>query len=367
VRPLAAIYNRRGLDSHRSDEPAMTSDDQRKTGPTVLGRSARFWGVVSVLLFCFVPVLLVFGFMAVPERAWRAVFPWLTGLALAGLALSLPIASYLLAASGSRRAIEIARLVGQYLPRRQFFRFRLIPRRADLFGISAGYWVVFTFIMLIPALLAPGLVLVPGPRFFYYGFIIETPDGYRVIDAAEWSEDYQTSEVGKVECRHVDVHDCFSYPYRTAREVRVLISIYSGTASAGLLEELSPQIGALWDLSMEPRIESRCAVPGASQPRQTYAEFSVPDGPPRILWVGVVANLLIAGCVIAFACFFTWWFVTANDRRRLRRRWKALTRGACPICGYDIRYAPEHRCPECGEMWKPEEPRMLPRISTDRT
>jgi hypothetical protein len=345
----------------------MSTTDRNKGRPTVLGLSARAWGVISVVLFCFVPALLVFAFMAVPGRAWRAVFPWLIGLTLAGLAMSLPIASYLSAAAGGRRAIEMARLVAEYLPCRRSVRFRLVPRRPSLLRISPGHWAAFAFIMLIPALLGPGLVIVPGPRFFYYGLIIQTPDGYRVIDGEEWSEDDATPEAGAVSCWHGDADDSFIYPYRRGREVRVRLWLYSGPANAELADEVAPQLVALWHLPMEPRLDAWYAVRGGLQSTRLAAEFRVPDGPPRILWIGVIANLLITACAIAFAYFLMWWLAMVNDRRKLRRRWKALEGGTCPVCGYDIRYAPEHRCPECGEMWMPEEPRMLSEMSADRT
>ena len=121
---------------------------------------------------------------------------------------------------------------------------------------------------------------------------------------------------------------------------------------------------------MTPRLDGWYDVRRGSrtlpnQPLSSFAEFRVPDGPARIVWLGVAANLLLILCAIAFAFFFMWWLATANDRRKLHRRWKALARGACPVCGYDIRYAPEQRCPECGEIWKVEEPDMLAEISAE--
>ena len=53
---------------------------------------------------------------------------------------------------------------------------------------------------------------------------------------------------------------------------------------------------------------------------------------------GLLFDVGVHGC--------TWWailFAPAAARRALRTR-----RGACPECGYCLRYGVEHRCPECG-------------------
>jgi len=350
----------------------MSTTDRKKSGPTVLGRPGRFWGAMSLVLFCLTLALLICG-LAIPRGSvWLAVCTWLFGLSSAGLATSLAIAAYLLTILGSRDAIERALIAGDYLPRRGWSRLRLVPRRPALLGISPGYWAVLAFIMLIPALLGPGLFIRRGPRFGYYGLVLRTPGEYRLIDSEEWTEAVADQEVGEVYCVQLEVDDALIYPYRKGRVVRVRIDMWSEPASAELVDDLCVQISRQWGLPMTPRLDAWYDVRRGSQtsPSQTsgsFAEFRVPHGPRRILWRGVAANVSILACAIAFVFFFMWWFATASDRRKLRRRWKALARSVCPSCGYDIRYLPEHRCPECGETWKPDEPRMMSKISTDRT
>jgi len=72
-----------------------------------------------------------------------------------------------------------------------------------------------------------------------------------------------------------------------------------------------------------------------------------PGAPPRvaakqIIWSVIVPYWQIA-LLLAIAPVLSLWSATTK-RRALR-----LTRGQCPICGYDLRATPD-RCPECGTV-----------------
>ncbi len=55
--------------------------------------------------------------------------------------------------------------------------------------------------------------------------------------------------------------------------------------------------------------------------------------------LAVVAGLDAAGRAIMYN----------STRSRRERRSRALRKGVCPRCGYDVRGLPRRRCPECGE------------------
>ena len=60
--------------------------------------------------------------------------------------------------------------------------------------------------------------------------------------------------------------------------------------------------------------------------------------PLRVIWRGFAVDSLLYGAI-----WFALLFAPAMIRRFLRRR-----RGACPLCGYDLRHADHAACPECG-------------------
>lgn len=51
--------------------------------------------------------------------------------------------------------------------------------------------------------------------------------------------------------------------------------------------------------------------------------------------------------------------LTPAERAALRRK-KALQKGQCPECGYDIRRLPVRVCPECAHRWSEREAGLLP-------
>jgi len=60
--------------------------------------------------------------------------------------------------------------------------------------------------------------------------------------------------------------------------------------------------------------------------------------PLRVIWPGFL------GDAVVFA--WMWYAVTAFPMVLVRSRRRK--RGACPSCGYDVRYTPDSPCPECG-------------------
>ncbi|MBX3402662.1 MAG: hypothetical protein KF699_04530 [Phycisphaeraceae bacterium] len=51
--------------------------------------------------------------------------------------------------------------------------------------------------------------------------------------------------------------------------------------------------------------------------------------------------------------------LTPAERAAIKRR-KAMQRGQCPACGYDIRRLPARVCPECAHRWNENEADLLP-------
>lgn len=51
--------------------------------------------------------------------------------------------------------------------------------------------------------------------------------------------------------------------------------------------------------------------------------------------------------------------LTPAERAAIKRK-KALQRGQCPACGYDIRRLPARVCPECAHRWSEKEAGLLP-------
>jgi hypothetical protein len=51
--------------------------------------------------------------------------------------------------------------------------------------------------------------------------------------------------------------------------------------------------------------------------------------------------------------------LTPAERAAIRRK-KALARGMCPACEYDIRGLPTRVCPECAHRWTESEARTVP-------
>jgi hypothetical protein len=63
-----------------------------------------------------------------------------------------------------------------------------------------------------------------------------------------------------------------------------------------------------------------------------------------VRWWRVAAGLAATAGLLAAACAL--WQSGLKTQRELRDR--ALAKGRCPKCGYDVTAAPEPRCPECG-------------------
>ncbi len=81
--------------------------------------------------------------------------------------------------------------------------------------------------------------------------------------------------------------------------------------------------------------------------------LALPDGEDRHwLWWGTLGNGAVALVVL-----WPVWLLLGDVRRTMRsvKRSRALQRGRCPGCAYDIRGQTLARCPECGGQWLPHE------------
>jgi hypothetical protein len=110
----------------------------------------------------------------------------------------------------------------------------------------------------------------------------------------------------------------------------------AGSASAA--EQLLSDLARDSELTMrvkptpkpEPRTSFAVGVGWGLSPSRPYTRFSIPQ------WVPVAVVLLPVAWIIGAAALRVW-------KRRSRRR-----HGLCVACGYDLRGAPDHPCPECG-------------------
>jgi hypothetical protein len=70
----------------------------------------------------------------------------------------------------------------------------------------------------------------------------------------------------------------------------------------------------------------------------------------RPIWTGYLHNALILVCVFLF-CISMAWVPRAPEWLAATRRQRALARGRCPSCGYQLGGLPDMVCPECGKSW----------------
>lgn len=267
-----------------------------------------------------------------------------------------------------------AALIEQYLPRRR----RSTPGRRIPLAINLGLRALFVGLALVSV-----VTLSPANKSGYsvynaHGLIQPTDDGYSVRDSGDWPSDSASPVVGDVFCWRVETRNSLLCPFRSASEDWVMIVTRRGPTAPNIIELFEPSFGWLLGLPTSPpsdRIPFRDYEwsPRAIQEnaKGAFRLFCVDRDPPQILWLGLAANAagLVFGLALLFFAFR--WLGTAGNRLfgpmsdwwRLRRRWRQLSRGRCPVCAYDIRHTPENRCPECGNTWRPEEPGMLEAIS----
>jgi len=81
----------------------------------------------------------------------------------------------------------------------------------------------------------------------------------------------------------------------------------------------------------------------------------------RILWQGILANIVLSLSVIALP-----WILICRIRSgkhhvpyKAKQRRKHISRGRCPNCRYQIHHLPTRRCPECGETWTEQENQLI--------
>jgi hypothetical protein len=191
-------------------------------------------------------------------------------------------------------------------------------------------------------------------------------------DSDDWQPHSVSQVVGEAFCWRLDAEDSLLYPFRSTREGWLIIVMRGGPATPAIIDLLAPSVRSLWNLPTSPRFDGLFPMDQGWPPRATrhnatgsFGLFRVADDPPQVLWLGLAANAAVPVSGLALLFFVFWWLRNVSDWWRLRRRWRQLSRGRCPVCAYDIRHTVETRCPECGNAWRAEELSMFTAITRE--
>lgn len=125
----------------------------------------------------------------------------------------------------------------------------------------------------------------------------------------------------------------------------------------GMPSVSSPKLFMPWMANLQNRLHSNAFHAFGIQvlwkdPSVATYTFHLPPpaySPPPRQEVEICSGLTVAlgWPLLIFSILPACWIVTAGRKRAIRR--KALAKGFCSHCGYDLRATPD-RCPECGTV-----------------